>query len=535
MRDGHLPAESARRSGRREQLASWRGINIGDVPHVKRTSASNLRNFQCFTARVGIAAVCIATASSVHAQLSEPDAVVDEVQATGAFNAERLSPAPGPRNFITTRTARSDGEKSFSVSGLVSYANEPIIVELGSSVCRGRSDCNTRVVQNLATAHLMGSFTPISRLQIGLRVPLVFVQGQGITPYGEPRSLEGKGIEKFGLSDPELEVKLRFLGDITSPIAAGIAAFATAPLGELTAKESYAGSGSVTAGGRLIGDGHFGPVTCGINLGYRYQKSAKIVSEVGAEGFYSAAVGFTPSPIFRVLGEAFGTTQFSSEPGTNTAEALIAAQLTPLSSPLTITLGGGPGLIQGAIGVPRFRAFAGLAYVSEKSDSDADGVADSADQCPTDAEDTDGVEDSDGCPDLDNDGDALPDTADKCPNEAEDLDGFEDADGCPDRDNDKDGIPDVQDRCKGEPENLNGFQDDDGCPDVKDTDLDGVPDADDKCLQDKEDTDGFQDTDGCPDLDNDGDGVPDTSDECVDQAEDMNGLQDEDGCPDLEE
>jgi OOP family OmpA-OmpF porin len=98
-------------------------------------------------------------------------------------------------------------------------------------------------------------------------------------------------------------------------------------------------------------------------------------------------------------------------------------------------------------------------------DTDGDGILDKNDKCPNEAEDKDGFEDEDGCPDLDNDKDGIADKDDKCPNEAEDKDGFEDEDGCPDLDNDKDGIPDDKDKCPNEPETVNGFQDDDGCPD----------------------------------------------------------------------
>src|SRR5690606_29928937 len=54
---------------------------------------------------------------------------------------------------------------------------------------------------------------------------------------------------------------------------------------------------------------------------------------------------------------------------------------------------------------------------------------------------------------------------DQCPNEAEDMDGFQDEDGCPDLDNDGDGVLDADDKCPTEMETKNGFQDDDGCPD----------------------------------------------------------------------
>ncbi|MBC7978175.1 MAG: OmpA family protein [Myxococcales bacterium] len=131
-------------------------------------------------------------------------------------------------------------------------------------------------------------------------------------------------------------------------------------------------------------------------------------------------------------------------------------------------------------------------------DPDGDGIVGDADKCPNDAEDKDGFQDDDGCPDLDNDSDGVPDTADKCPNEAEDKDGFQDEDGCPDPDNDGDGLADAADKCPNEPEDKDGFQDEDGCPDA-DNDGDGVLDANDKCPTEPETKNGFQDEDGCPD------------------------------------
>jgi len=64
-------------------------------------------------------------------------------------------------------------------------------------------------------------------------------------------------------------------------------------------------------------------------------------------------------------------------------------------------------------------------------DSDGDSVIDAEDKCADQAEDIDGFEDADGCPDDDNDGDKIPDTEDSCPDEAENVDGWDDEDGCP--------------------------------------------------------------------------------------------------------
>jgi hypothetical protein len=57
---------------------------------------------------------------------------------------------------------------------------------------------------------------------------------------------------------------------------------------------------------------------------------------------------------------------------------------------------------------------AGVAYAAG-ADKDGDGVPNSADACPTVAEDADGFRDRDGCPDRDNDADGVPDGSDSCP------------------------------------------------------------------------------------------------------------------------
>ena len=131
----------------------------------------------------------------------------------------------------------------------------------------------------------------------------------------------------------------------------------------------------------------------------------------------------------------------------------------------------------------------------------------------------------------DRDGDGIADSADKCPDQAEDKDGYADNDGCPDADNDEDGIPDASDQCPDEAETKNGYKDDDGCPDtVADTDGDGIPDDRDECPKEAEDKDGFEDEDGCPDPDNDGDGVTDAADQCPLEA----GPVENHGCPDTD-
>lgn len=205
------------------------------------------------------------------------------------------------------------------------------------------------------------------------------------------------------------------------------------------------------------------------------------------------------------------------------------------------------------------------------ADSDGDGVVDEADRCPVTADDPDGFEDEDGCPELDNDGDGVLDSVDQCPTEAETINGVNDQDGCPDvaPDGDQDGVADAIDRCPFEPETIDNVRDDDGCPEhpidaqpalskilvpptppplpggaliaveaerapppPADSDGDGIDDEADRCPISAEDRDDFEDEDGCPEPDNDDDGIADANDKCREVAETINGSQDEDGCPD---
>jgi hypothetical protein len=293
-----------------------------------------------------------------------------------------------------TRGVRSDGENAWSAGLLVDYANEPIVVES----CVSATTCDPsvatvrelKVVENLAVADLMGSYTPFPRLQIGLRLPLAYSKGHGIDDLGD-----SEPFTKFGLADPELEGKLRAYGEAKDPIAAGVAVFATAPLGHLTAERAFLGDETPGVGLRGIFDGEVGLLSFGANVGGVLRGTGRLGTvKVGSELRWSAAVGVRPSPIFRLLVDVFGSSRLTGTAGENAIELNGGAQLNPTSS-LLINAGGGTSLVYG-VGTPVVRGLLGATYILEKRDRDNDGIDDSDDQCPTEAEDRDGYEDSDG-------------------------------------------------------------------------------------------------------------------------------------------
>jgi len=476
-----------------------------------------------------LSALTVASAS-----LLPTSASAQEAQ-NGEFSVQRFAPAPGPGNYLSVEGARMDTEMGWSAGLFFNYSRDPFVVVS----CQSVDNCddpnalnreNVSVIQDMFTWDLMGSFQPIKILQLGLRVPLSYVSGNGINV--ETGGPSAEGISSFGLGDPTLEGKIRFYGDPKELFVLAAALDVAFPLGHATAENSYIGNDSpVAIGLRGIFDGKSGPITFGLNLKGTYRGENTLGSTtVGPVEFgYGVGAGYQISPLLQVLAEGFGGTQFKSENGTNTLEIDGAVRVTPLDTGIAITGGGGVGVIEG-VGVPVARGIVGVMYSHEVGDKDGDGLYDNVDECPTEPEDRDQFEDEDGCPDDDNDRDRVLDIDDKCPMDPETINGLEDEDGCPDevKDTDADGIPDEKDKCPEQPGKVRTpeFY---GCAD---TDKDGVPDPKDKCITEPEDTDGFEDLDGCPDPDNDQDGVLDNADECVDEPEIMNGFEDEDGCPD---
>lgn len=99
------------------------------------------------------------------------------------------------------------------------------------------------------------------------------------------------------------------------------------------------------------------------------------------------------------------------------------------------------GFTGSAIAAP-LRVLAQLVFTPRAHDADGDGIPDDRDKCPASPEDKDGVEDDDGCPDLDmaptvdgedkdSDGDGIPDDIDQCPSQRGVASATYEKNGCP--------------------------------------------------------------------------------------------------------
>ncbi|MCC6622866.1 MAG: OmpA family protein [Deltaproteobacteria bacterium] len=374
-------------------------------------------------------------------------------------------------------------------------------------------DVETELVSRRVRADVGVGLGLFDRFAVALAVPLVIDQaGADLALLGRP----GEVVSGASPGDLRLAVRASLFEAHGLGIGAGLeAAF---PTGDTAAFQSF---GAVRVKPTVMLDWHdratgFGVI---VNLGWHVVPET-LAHDVVVDDAFTWGVGLDlPTGIGWLDVEAaiFGAAPIASkrdaatgaEVDASSAPVELVAAFSARGGDVVVELGGGAGLSRG-VGAPAARAFLSLSWAPVAPiivDSDGDGLPDPRDACPLEAEDVDGFEDHDGCPDLDDDSDGIPDAADGCPREPEDVDGFEDRDGCPEPDNDRDGVSDWSDACRDVPEDKDGFEDEDGCPE-SDNDRDGVPD----------DVDGPTDATGLG--------------SCRDAPEVKNGYRDEDGCPD---
>ncbi|MBN2575411.1 MAG: OmpA family protein [Deltaproteobacteria bacterium] len=421
------------------------------------------------------------------------------------LDVQNFKPALSRSGFFTLESPRVLGHLVPNVGLTLDYGKE-ILVARDPVTDEVLPD--GKLVDNRFAAHLTTALGLWNRAEVGLRVPVVLYQSGSLAGLGSADSLSQTVLGDLGLG-----AKVRLLGPdgwgaglrLVGSLAASL------PTGSDTA---FAGSGAVAVRPGLVAGLDLGPLAAALNLGYVVRGKSQVAGlTVDDEIDVGLAAAFAVAPdALWGLAEVWGRKGVQGDTNLSATPIELDAGLRfVIWGPWLGQAGLGAGLSQG-YGAPKLRGVLALAYAPV-------GIGGAPASAPTPA------------PSSDADGDGILDGIDRCPGEAEDRDGFEDGDGCPEYDNDGDGVPDGRDGCSNDPEDKDGFQDADGCPEL-DNDGDGVVDAQDACPDRMEDTDGFQDGDGCPENDNDGDGIPDIRDKCPNEAEVWNGNADDDGCPD---
>jgi outer membrane protein OmpA-like peptidoglycan-associated protein len=441
---------------------------------------------------------------------------IAQAQDEPSFDLGHFRPSTSPYSIFTAERSEVMPHLAFGTKLFFDYANEPLVGQTSEGV-------RDVIVDGTGTVNFAINMGLFELAELGINMPFVVLHDG---------ALNGREFATLGVGD------MSFRGKIKALDAADFGGFGLAAGFDLSvptgAEEDFLGDGFLTFMPFVAADFRYGPVIVAANLGTRFRESSATLSyqhEHSLDYALAAQVEVVEALLDLSL-ETFGSLPMSGNIGEDFYRPMEWLAGARLHAPreLIFSVGGGTGIGQG-VGAPKFRLFAGMEYAPLNPDRDGDGILNTDDQCPNEAEDVDGFEDQDGCPELDNDQDGVLDGDDQCPTEAEDPDGDRDEDGCPDIDGDGDGVPDEIDQCPDQAEDPDGFEDEDGCPDF-DNDKDGIPDELDQCPLEAEDFDKHEDSDGCLDFDNDNDGILDELDDCPDQAEDPDGFEDSDGCPD---
>jgi OmpA-OmpF porin, OOP family len=448
-----------------------------------------------------------------------------------AIDVNLFEYAIGPKTFFTVADTSTVAKKQLTFDLMITYLTDPFTVynvDDDEDVIEGT---RTEVVKSMLAGDLSGAYGLNDRFQLGVSLPIVFqMAGDGLEPSTGMGTVEG--VKVTGTGDLRAEVKTKIWRKEAIELAGAVGA--TLPTSFGSGDSQFIGDDLPSLRGRFIAGwtGVGGKLAFGANVGLAFRKPRTIyASTVGQQLTWGVAAAYRATDRFALVGETFGRTGLEGlDLDASPLEAGGGARVLATKA-VAVVVGGSAGVVKG-IGSPDLRVFASVGWAPDTRDTDGDGVPNNRDRCAVAAEDPDGYDDRDGCPDDDNDGDRRDDANDKCSTQAEDFDGYEDDDGCPELDNDGDGIKDLEDTCPIDAEDKKAPFDKDGCPfDKRDTDADGVMDHLDECPSDAEDDDNFEDWNGCPDFDQDKDEVADDEDQCPVCAEDRDGFADTDGCP----
>jgi OOP family OmpA-OmpF porin len=481
-----------------------------------------------------------------------------------ALDLRPFQVSPDPEATLALEPTKTPGHLEWNLGLWGSYAYRSI--ELDDQV-RGTLAVP---LEHQISADFVANLGLADRLALGVVVPAILYQtGADVSD----RLPESEPLARTALGDLAAVAKATLVpsGELGGFGLAAVGRVAL-PTGDST---SFASEAAARGELRLLGELRLVVVELRGSAGARIRgaKQEFAGSEFGHELPWAGGIVLRPQIFgvdeagrWRFSLESHGaialTPSFGSGPE---SPAFLGVSARYTAGPVAFTVGGETALSD-AVGAPLARAVLGIGFAPRFPDVDEDGVVDDEDECAELAEDRDGFQDKDGCPDFDDDEDGVPDESDKCPGKDEDTDEHQDDDGCPDPDNDHDGVNDAADKCPKDPGPAGAAGGEPGCP-FKDRDVDGIPDPVDQCPAQAEDRDAFEDTDGCPDEDDDRDGIPEGDDacprqagperadpalngcpspdldgdtyfgdpdRCPEQAEDFDGVADDDGCADTD-
>ncbi len=344
-------------------------------------------------------------------------------------------------------TVPETGEVTASLR--LTYAFRPVVLRDEAG------EIQARVVEHQFTGDAALSFGLWGRLALGVDLPHVLGQ-TGDSLVNDPLAQAAVGTRAVpitAMGDPGLRAKVAIVSPdldehgVEQGFGLGADERFTLPLGD---EGSFLGEGNVTSETRVLVDGGLGPLTihgyAGVKVrgdtgSYACPPDASLDTcdtRFGHElplglgfGFHPSALGVDDDGRVTFFAETRAKMPLSpvgpfdsSLPGSWYASVAGRFRFGDLALLSAVEVG-----LTDGVGVAPFRATIGVSFAPRQRDADADGFGDDDDRCPTFAEDPDGFEDQDGCPEMDNDADGVPDALDTCPMVGGSADGAQP--GCP--------------------------------------------------------------------------------------------------------
>lgn len=360
-------------------------------------------------------------------------ALVASLVSSGAradgFDAQRFVPAAGAAGGFVVERPIVPRHLGWGLGAFVAYGHRPVVVN-----DRARDTVLAAPLENAMSVDAVGSIGLWNFLELAAHVPIRPIwQGDDVTASGQ--ALRARA----GLGDVRFVPKVRFfdVGSESFHASLGAAVPVSLPTGSSSALR---GAGAVMAEPRLLfglGGVRWDLIFSGgyaVRPGADTNLAGKREITFGSAFTYAVSQGKVPVDLqVEVYGAHLPDAQTL---GSKTpVEGLVGAIVWP-SDHVSLYFGAGPGISKG-LGAPDFRAVFGIRYGDRVPgrdryrDRDGDGIDNEHDRCPDRAEDKDGFQDHDGCPEDDNDQDGIPDDDDECPDQPEEVGG--DGDGCPDK------------------------------------------------------------------------------------------------------
>ncbi len=361
-----------------------------------------MRNINSIAACVGLGTLLLGLATASAQETS--------IEYTPGFDPEQFSASADLDQIALTDGARTQAMGSLGVGVVFHFAGPPLDIQVRDRACpEGDPECKT-ITGDILNERLradLGVQYGFGRFDVRLTLPFVLNQSTDFQPGMNADGTQAEALGSNGVGDPK--VGLRFQIARPGPMAIAADLGVSIPTGG----ENFIGDAGLVVDPRLLFDVRKGPVSLGLNLGYRYrQDSAKVANlYVDDEFTWSVAAQYWLKPHkFAIGAAAYGRIGFMNDPETAMEAIDIAQEIGSEEYPaevlgslryfvtekIALDVGGGTGLSNG-YGATPFRVLAGVRWINQKTeqrplvaDRDRDGIDDDEDKCPEEAEDTDG-------------------------------------------------------------------------------------------------------------------------------------------------